>query len=108
MKFPGVDPKLSPEMRSTGEVMGIGEDFGTAFYKAQLAAGLRLPSSGSILFSVNDLDKRNALTVARKFAAMGFYDSGNFGNGFFLARYGSGSRKRRQGERGTAEFCGRH
>ena len=88
VKFPGVDPKLSPEMRSTGEVMGIGEDFGTAFYKAQLAAGLRLPSSGSILFSVNDLDKRNALTVARKFAGMGFTILATSGTASFLRDMG--------------------
>ncbi len=88
VKFPGVDPKLSPEMRSTGEVMGIGEDFGTAFYKAQLAAGLRLPNSGSILFSVNDLDKRNALTVARKFAAMGFTILATSGTASFLRDMG--------------------
>lgn len=88
VKFPGVDPKLSPEMRSTGEVMGIGEDFGTAFYKAQLAAGLRLPSTGSILFSVNDLDKRNALTVARRFAAMGFQIMATSGTATFLRDMG--------------------
>lgn len=88
VKFPGVDPKLSPEMRSTGEVMGIGEDFGTAFYKALLAAGLRLPSSGSILFSVNDLDKRNALNVARKFTAMGFAILATTGTATFLRDMG--------------------
>lgn len=88
VKFPGVDPKLSPEMRSTGEVMGIGENFGTAFYKAQLAAGLRLPSTGSILFSVNDLDKRNALNVARKFASMGFSILATSGTATFLRDMG--------------------
>lgn len=88
VKFPGVDPKLSPEMRSTGEVMGSGEDFGTAFYKAQLAAGLRLPNSGSILFSVNDLDKRNALAVARKFAGMGFTILATSGTAAFLRDMG--------------------
>lgn len=88
VKFPGVDPKLSPEMRSTGEVMGIGEDFGMAFYKALLAAGLRLPSSGSILFSVNDLDKRNALNVARKFTAMGFAILATTGTATFLRDMG--------------------
>lgn len=68
--------------------MGIGEDFGTAFYKAQLAAGLRLPSTGSILFSVNDLDKRNALTVARRFAAMGFQIMATSGTATFLRDMG--------------------
>jgi len=84
VKFPGVDPKLSPEMRSTGEVMGIGEDFGTAFYKAQLGAGLKLPKSGTILISVNDLDKKGALSVARKFQALGFKLMATTGTATFL------------------------
>ena len=72
IKFPGVDPKLSPEMKSTGEVMGIADDFGTAFYKAQLAAGLRLPDSGSVFISVNDRDKLAITEIARRFRALGF------------------------------------
>ncbi|MEE9554594.1 MAG: carbamoyl-phosphate synthase large subunit [candidate division Zixibacteria bacterium] len=84
VKFPGVDPKLSPEMRSTGEVMGIGDDFGTAFYKAQLAAGLKLPSSGAILISVNDLDKKGALAVARRFQSLGFKLLATTGTADFL------------------------
>ncbi|MBI5265634.1 MAG: carbamoyl-phosphate synthase large subunit [candidate division Zixibacteria bacterium] len=72
VKFPGVDPKLSPEMKSTGEVMGIADDFGVAFYKAQLAAGLRLPESGSVFISVNHRDKGNVVTIARKFEKLGF------------------------------------
>jgi carbamoyl-phosphate synthase large subunit len=71
-KFPGVDPALGPEMRSTGEVMGVGENFGEAFAKAQLSAGTPLPSSGSIFISVNDNDKPAAVEIARKFAALGF------------------------------------
>src|SRR5207247_7732875 len=54
VKFPGVDPKLSPEMRSTGEVMGVARDFGMAFYKALLAAGTRLPSAGTAFVTVNE------------------------------------------------------
>jgi carbamoyl-phosphate synthase large subunit len=56
-KFPGVDPALGPEMRSTGEVMGVGENFGEAFGKAQLSAGTPLPDSGTVFISVNDRDK---------------------------------------------------
>jgi carbamoyl-phosphate synthase large subunit len=71
-KFPGVDPALGPEMRSTGEVMGIGENFGEAFSKAQLSAGTPLPDSGVVFISVNDRDKAAAVEVAAKFAEQGF------------------------------------
>jgi carbamoyl-phosphate synthase large subunit len=71
-KFQGVDPALGPEMRSTGEVMGIGENFGEAFGKAQLAAGAPLPDSGTVFISVNDRDKAAAVEVAKKFAEFGF------------------------------------
>ncbi len=56
-KFPGVDPTLGPEMRSTGEVMGVGENFGEAFAKAQFSAGTPLPDHGLVFISVNDRDK---------------------------------------------------
>jgi carbamoyl-phosphate synthase large subunit len=71
-KFPGVDPALGPEMRSTGEVMGVGENFGEAFAKAQLSAGTPLPESGSIFITVNDRHKAEAVELAKKFAALGF------------------------------------
>jgi carbamoyl-phosphate synthase large subunit len=71
-KFPGVDPALGPEMRSTGEVMGVGESFGEAFGKAQLSAGTPLPDSGSIFISVSDNDKPAAVEVAKRFAGLGF------------------------------------
>ena len=71
-KFPGVDPILGPEMRSTGEVMGVGESFGEAFAKAQLSAGQALPDQGAVFLSVNDRQKPEAVEVARKFAQMGF------------------------------------
>jgi carbamoyl-phosphate synthase large subunit len=71
-KFPGVDPALGPEMRSTGEVMGVGENFGEAFGKAQLSAGTPLPESGAVFISVNNRDKAIAVDVARKFAEFGF------------------------------------
>jgi carbamoyl-phosphate synthase large subunit len=71
-KFPGVDPALGPEMRSTGEVMGVGENFGEAFAKAQLSAGTPLPDKGTVFISVNDRDKNDAVEVARAFAKFGF------------------------------------
>ena len=71
-KFPGVDPALGPEMRSTGEVMGVGESFGEAFAKAQLSAGTPLPDGGTVFISVNDRYKPEAVQVARRFAEMGF------------------------------------
>ena len=72
VKFPGVDPILGPEMRSTGEVMGIAEGFGGAFLKAQLGAGTRLPREGAVFISVNDQDKREVLGLARELHEMGF------------------------------------
>ena len=71
-KFPGVDPILGPEMKSTGEVMGVGEGFGEAFAKSQLSAGVRLPLTGSAFLSVQDKDKPKAVMLARKLAAIGF------------------------------------
>jgi carbamoyl-phosphate synthase large subunit len=71
-KFPGVDPALGPEMRSTGEVMGVGENFGEAFSKAQLSAGTPLPTSGTIFISVNDRYKPEIVPVASRFAELGF------------------------------------
>jgi carbamoyl-phosphate synthase large subunit len=71
-KFPGADPALGPEMRSTGEVMGVGENFGEAFGKAQLSAGTPLPESGTVFISVNNRDKPAAAEVARRFHEFGF------------------------------------
>jgi carbamoyl-phosphate synthase large subunit len=71
-RFPGVDTLLGPEMRSTGEVMGIGETFGLAFAKSQIAAGNRLPVAGTVFFSLADRDKRAGLDAARQFVALGF------------------------------------
>jgi len=71
-KFPGVDPVLGPEMKSTGEVMGVGTSFGEAFAKAQLAAGIPLPDAGSVFISVNDRDKPAAVELAKKFRELGF------------------------------------
>jgi carbamoyl-phosphate synthase large subunit len=71
-KFPGVDPALGPEMRSTGEVMGVGQNFGEAFAKAQISAGTPLPDKGAVFFSVNDHHKPEAAEVARRFADLGY------------------------------------
>jgi carbamoyl-phosphate synthase large subunit len=71
-KFAGTDPILGPEMRSTGEVMGISDSFGSAFAKAQLAASNGLPLSGAILVTVNDNDKAKVTPIARRFHEMGF------------------------------------
>jgi carbamoyl-phosphate synthase large subunit len=71
-KFPGVDPILSPEMHSTGEVMGIGETFGEAYGKAMMGAGLSLPATGKAFMSVNDADKGTAVLLARKLSRLGF------------------------------------
>ncbi|MFN2452940.1 MAG: carbamoyl-phosphate synthase large subunit [Pyrinomonadaceae bacterium] len=71
-KFPGVDPILSPEMHSTGEVMGVGDTFGEAYAKAMTGAGLELPASGTAFISVNDADKGQAVVLARRLARLGF------------------------------------
>jgi carbamoyl-phosphate synthase large subunit len=71
-KFPGVDPVLSPEMHSTGEVMGIGDTFGEAYAKAMTAAGLQLPESGTAFISVKEGDKGQAVVLARRLARLGF------------------------------------
>jgi carbamoyl-phosphate synthase large subunit len=71
-RFPGVDAILGPEMRSTGEVMGIDYSFGRAFAKSQLAAGQKLPTSGSVFISVKNQDKRSVIYIAKKLADLGF------------------------------------
>ncbi|MGH7582113.1 MAG: carbamoyl-phosphate synthase large subunit [Gemmatimonadales bacterium] len=71
-KFPGVDTRLGPEMRSTGEVMGIADSFGMAFAKAQASADGNLPLEGSILVTVNDHDKPTVVPIARRFHELGF------------------------------------
>ncbi|MGB5064573.1 MAG: carbamoyl-phosphate synthase large subunit [Candidatus Competibacter sp.] len=72
VKFPGVDPLLGPEMKSTGEVMGVGRTFGEAFAKAQLGAGDHLPRGGQAFISVRDADKPKAVEVARELERLGF------------------------------------
>jgi carbamoyl-phosphate synthase large subunit len=72
IKFPGADTILGPEMKSTGEVMGVGATFGEAFVKSQLAAGDRLPESGKVFISVRDADKPAAVVIAHDLVALGF------------------------------------
>jgi carbamoyl-phosphate synthase large subunit len=72
LKFPGADILLGPEMKSTGEVMGISEDFGMAFAKSQIAAGYRIPTSGTVFISVNDFDKAGVFPHAKALREMGF------------------------------------
>jgi len=72
IKFPGVDTILGPEMKSTGEVMGVGETFGEAFVKSQLAAGVRLPGKGKVFVSVKNADKTRAVETARMLHSLGF------------------------------------
>ena len=72
VKFPGVDPLLGPEMKSTGEVMGVGRSFGEAFAKAQLGAGEQLPRTGKVFVSVRNSDKDDAVEVAKELSKLGF------------------------------------
>jgi carbamoyl-phosphate synthase large subunit len=72
VKFPGVDTILGPEMKSTGEVMGVGKTFGEAFVKSQLGAGTKLPKSGKVFLTVKNTDKARAVDVARALVAMNF------------------------------------
>ena len=87
-RFPGVDPVLSPEMKSTGEVMGIDGDFATAFAKAQLGAGTRLPQSGVVFVSVKDTDKPVVLPAVRKLVSLGFSVIATGGTQKYLADAG--------------------
>ncbi|MDH5786488.1 MAG: carbamoyl-phosphate synthase large subunit, partial [Chromatiales bacterium] len=72
IKFPGVDPILGPEMKSTGEVMGVGRTFGEAYHKAQLGAGVNLPTGGRAFVSVRESDKRGVVAIARDLIDLGF------------------------------------
>ena len=89
--FPEVDPVLGPEMRSTGEVLGISDSFGIAFYKAQEATQTVLPESGTVFISVNDKDKEEVVDVARGFAELGFEIVTTKGTHDFLKQNGIGS-----------------
>ena len=87
-KFPGVDTILGPEMKSTGEVMGVGRNFGEAFVKSQLAAGTRLPDGGRAFISVRDRDKEAAVEIARDLLDLGFTLVATRGTAAVLAKHG--------------------
>jgi len=88
VKFPGVDTILSPEMKSTGEVMGIDDDFGRAFAKSQIAAGNSLPASGTVFISVKDGDKEKAARIAKNLAEEGFSIIATRGTAEYLEQKG--------------------
>ncbi len=87
-KFREFDPILGPEMRSTGEVMGVSDSFGTAFAKAELAAGNGLPLEGTVFVTVNDRDKENVVPIARRFHEMGFLIVATRGTADYLGARG--------------------
>ena len=87
-RFPGIDPVLSPEMKSTGEVMGLDKDFATAFAKAQLGAGVILPQSGVVFMSVKDTDKAVILPGAKRLVELGFKVIATGGTAKYLAEMG--------------------
>ncbi len=87
-KFLGVDTILGPEMKSTGEVMGVAASFGVAFAKAQISAGSPLPRRGTVFLSVNDNDKESLLPIVREFAALGFRLIATAGTQKFLQSHG--------------------
>ena len=88
LKLPGVDSILTPEMKSTGEVMGIDEDFDTACYKALIAAGNKLPTEGGVYITVNDSDKEKILDSARELKDMGFTIYATKGTSTYLRNHG--------------------
>jgi carbamoyl-phosphate synthase large subunit len=88
VKFPGVDTLLGPEMKSTGEVMGVDMEFGKAFAKAQLGANVRLPLSGTVFISVKDADKKATLDVARRMQEADFKILATAGTASFLNDHG--------------------
>ncbi len=87
-RFPGEDPVLGPEMKSTGEVMGVGTSFGEAFLKAQSGAGTDLPTEGTVFLSVHDRDKPGLLPVARRFHELGFRIVATEGTASYLSSSG--------------------
>jgi carbamoyl-phosphate synthase large subunit len=88
IKFPGVDTVLGPEMISTGEVMGVADNFGEAFAKAQLAAGQKLPTSGTVFISVADRDKPQLKQIAPRFVELGFHIVATHGTANYLEQLG--------------------
>ena len=102
-RFPDVDAVLGPEMRSTGEVMGIDTTVGMAFAKSQLAAGDRMPTSGTVFFSLADRDKRVGLQAAQRFVELGFSIVATSGTAAHL----DGQRRPGRRDRGQAQPASR-
>jgi carbamoyl-phosphate synthase large subunit len=88
VRFPGVDTLLGPEMKSTGEVMGCAETFGSAFAKAQMGAGQQLPQSGTAFISVNNRDKASVVPIARELSTLGFSLMATRGTAAYLRAHG--------------------
>jgi carbamoyl-phosphate synthase large subunit len=86
--FPEVDPVLGPEMRSTGEVLGIADSFGLAFFKSQEATQVPLPLEGTVLITIADRDKQGALEAAKRFAELNFTILATEGTKKYLKKYG--------------------
>jgi len=89
-RFPGVDVILGPEMKSTGEVMGIDKDFGRAYIKSQIAAGQNLPKKGNVFISVRDRDKRAIVFIAKKLVDLGFHIYSTSGTSAVLEKWHCG------------------
>ncbi|AWX14539.1 carbamoyl phosphate synthase large subunit [Mergibacter septicus] len=88
IKFPGIDPILSPEMRSTGEVMGIGKTFSEAYLKAQLSAGEKIPNGGKVFISVDDQDKAEIVPLVQQLQSFGYGICATFGTANYLKSQG--------------------
>ena len=101
-RFPGTDPVLGPEMKSTGEVMGIDRDFDIAFAKALLGAGMILPQGGTAFVSVKDADKDNILPAVEKLVELGFSIIATGGTAAHLEAQGPAGERGQQGRAGTA------
>ena len=107
-RFPGVDTVLGPEMRSTGEVMGIDRSFEVAFAKSQLGGGTRVPRKGTVFVSVREIDKVRILDAVRLLHSLGFKVIATSGTQRFLADSGVPTEKGQQGAGGTAAYRRRH
>ena len=101
-RFPGTDPVLGPEMKSTGEVMGIDSDFDIAFAKALIGAGMDLPQGGTAFVSVKDADKDNIVPAVEKLVELGFSIIATGGTAAHLAVEGAAGRDGEQGGAGAA------
>ena len=107
-RFPDVDILLGPEMKSTGEVMGIDNSFGLAFAKSQMAAGFKMPTEGTIFISVNDYHKDKIVEVAKAFQKMGFKILATKGTALYLLEHGIGAGVVLKLSEGRPNICGLH